>query len=176
MNYFITNVWKFYVSMKILVFKHMHLCKESICSAGDTDDAYLIPGSERSPGTGNGNALQYSCLKNPTDRGAWRVTVNGIANSQTWPSDWTQTLKHTYIYVCVYVFSVKRGRSTSDETKCGTDWKYKKLTSFDRNFRGQELSTYSSPSFLLHSLTHRRPLNSLLRLTFLTLLRVLYVP
>ena len=85
-------------------------------------------------------------------------------------------LTHTYIYVCVYVFSIKRGRSTSDETKCGTDWKYKKLTSFDRNFRGQELSTYSSPSFLLYSLTHRRPLNSLLRLTFLTLLRVLYVP
>ena len=56
----------------------MHLCKESICSAGDTGDVHLIPGSGGSPGTGNGNALQYSYLKNPTDRGAWRVTVNGV--------------------------------------------------------------------------------------------------
>ena len=56
----------------------MHLCKESICSAGDTGDVHLIPGSGGSPGTGNGNALQYSYLKNPTDGGAWRVTVNGV--------------------------------------------------------------------------------------------------
>ena len=61
----------------------MHLCKESICSAGDTGNAYLIPGSGRSPGIRNGNTFQYSCLKNLTDRGAWRVTVNGVAKSQT---------------------------------------------------------------------------------------------
>ena len=38
-----------------------------------------IPGSERSPGEGNGNPLQYSCLKNPMDRGAWQATVHGVA-------------------------------------------------------------------------------------------------
>ena len=41
---------------------------------GDTGDASLIPGSGRSPGEGNGNLLQDSCLRNPTDRGAWQAT------------------------------------------------------------------------------------------------------
>ena len=44
-------------------------------SAGDERDMGMIPGSERSPGRGNGNPLQYSCLENPIDRGAWRATV-----------------------------------------------------------------------------------------------------
>ena len=46
-------------------------------------DAGLIPGSERSPGRGNGNPLQYSCLGNPMDRGAWQAMVHGIAKSWT---------------------------------------------------------------------------------------------
>ena len=49
--------------------------KESACNAGDP---ILIPGSERSPGEGNGYPLQYSCLGNLMDRGAWRVTVHGV--------------------------------------------------------------------------------------------------
>ena len=52
-------------------------------SAGDIRDAGLIPGSERSFGGGNGNPLQYSCLKNPMDRGAWQVTVQRVTESQT---------------------------------------------------------------------------------------------
>ena len=50
--------------------------KESACNSGDVG---LIPGSGRSPGEGNGNLLQYSCLGNPMDRGAWRPTVHGVA-------------------------------------------------------------------------------------------------
>ena len=50
-------------------------------NAGDARDAGLIPGSGRSPGGGNGNSLQYSCLENPMDRGAWRTTVHGITKS-----------------------------------------------------------------------------------------------
>ena len=50
--------------------------KESTCNAGDLG---LILGLGRSPGGGHGNPLQYSCLENPTDRGAWRSTVHGIA-------------------------------------------------------------------------------------------------
>ena len=46
-------------------------------------DVALIPGSGRSPGEGNGNPLQYSCLKNPMDRGAWQATVHGTAKSPT---------------------------------------------------------------------------------------------
>ena len=46
--------------------------KESTCSAGNTGDAGSIPGLGRSPGEGNGNTLQYSCLENPMDKGAYR--------------------------------------------------------------------------------------------------------
>ena len=54
--------------------------KESTCNAGDMG---LIPGSERYPGEGNGYPLQYSCLENSMDRGAWRATIHGVANSRT---------------------------------------------------------------------------------------------
>ena len=50
--------------------------KESTCKAGDLG---LVPGLGRSLGEGNGNSLQYSCLENPMDRGAWRATVHGVS-------------------------------------------------------------------------------------------------
>ena len=53
--------------------------KESACQTGDTDS---IPGWGRSPGGGNGNPLQYSCLENPMDRGAWWATVHGVTKSR----------------------------------------------------------------------------------------------
>ena len=54
-------------------------------NAGDMRDAGLIPGSGRSPGGGQGNTLQYSCLENPMDRGAWWAAVHEVINSlQTW--------------------------------------------------------------------------------------------
>ena len=49
----------------------------------DAGDVGLIPGSGRSSGGGNGNPLQYSCLKNPIDRGAWWATVQKVEMSQT---------------------------------------------------------------------------------------------
>ena len=54
--------------------------KESACNTGDPG---LIPGLGRSPGEGNGNPLQYSCLENSMDRGVWRPTVRGVAESDT---------------------------------------------------------------------------------------------
>ena len=54
--------------------------KESTCNVGDLGS---IPGSGRSPGEGNGNPLQYSCLRNPMDRGARWATVHGVAKSRT---------------------------------------------------------------------------------------------
>ena len=57
--------------------------KESAYDAGDTRDTGLIPGSGRSPGEENSYSLQYSCLGNPMDGGAWQATVHGIKKSWT---------------------------------------------------------------------------------------------
>ena len=65
--------------------------KESAFQAGDVG---TIPGSGKSPGEGNGNPLKQSCLENPMDRGAWRVTIHGVAKSQTQLSDWAH---HTFV-------------------------------------------------------------------------------
>ena len=70
-------------------------------NAGDMD---LIPGLGRSPGEGNGNPLQYSCLENPMDRGAWWAIVHGVAKESE--LDMTLLLKqkqhHRSIYLYVY--------------------------------------------------------------------------
>ena len=59
------------------------MVENSPADAGDARDTGSIPGLGRSPGTGNGNPLQYSCLENSTDREAWWATVHGITKSQT---------------------------------------------------------------------------------------------
>ena len=59
----------------------------------DYTDVALIPGSGRSCGEGNGDPLQYSCLENLIDRGAWQATVHGVTKSQTLLSRTTQTQK-----------------------------------------------------------------------------------
>ena len=89
--------------------------KESTCNAGN---AGLIPGWGRSLGEGNGYPLQYSCLENPMDSGAWRVIVLGVTKSQTqlkWLSMclWYMSLdkyyllfpKHQYINICLWLNS-----------------------------------------------------------------------
>ena len=57
--------------------------KNPLANAGDIRDLGLIPGSGRSLGEGNDNPLQYSCLENPVDGGAWRATVHRVSKSQT---------------------------------------------------------------------------------------------
>ena len=59
-------------------------------NAGDAGDVGLIPGSGRFSGGGHGNPLQYSCLENPKDRGAWRTTVQEVVESWTW-LNWLRT-------------------------------------------------------------------------------------
>ena len=56
--------------------------KNPPANVGDIRDVASVPGSGRSPGEGHGNPLQYSCLDNPMDRGAWRATVHRVTKSQ----------------------------------------------------------------------------------------------
>ena len=69
-------------------------------SASHAGDPGSIPGSGRSPGEGNGNPLQYSCLENPMDRKAWWATVHGVPKSRTRLSDFTFTFT---LCLCVHM-------------------------------------------------------------------------
>ena len=78
--------------------------KESACNAGDPG---LIPGLRRSPREGNGYPLQYSCLENSMDRGAWWLTVHGVAKSRT------QLLSRlTFSFSFIEVICAIRGEAT----------------------------------------------------------------
>ena len=87
--------------------------KNLLANAGDVG---LIPAMARSPGEGNGNPLQYSCLGNPMDRGAWQDTVHGVAKEQLnnnrfrgrqffYGQGWLQMIPVHYIY-CVLLFPI----------------------------------------------------------------------
>ena len=73
------------------------IIKNSFANAGDTRDVGSIPGSGRSPRGGHGNSLQYSYLKNPVDRGAWRATVHRVVKSST-------QLKRFSMHAPMYVY------------------------------------------------------------------------
>ena len=72
------------------------MAKNPLADAGDTRDEGSIPGSGRSPGEGYGNALQYSCLENPMDGGAWWTTIHGVTELYM-----TEVTAHMHIlHVC----------------------------------------------------------------------------
>ena len=66
-------------------------------NVGDARDAGLIPGLWRSPGEGNGNPLQCSCLENFMDRGGWWAIIRGITISQTWLNDWAHIRESPHV-------------------------------------------------------------------------------
>ena len=65
---------------KLLLFHALVLVAQAVKNLPEPSS---VPGSGRSPGEGHGNPLQFSCLENPTDRGAWRATVHGVTESDT---------------------------------------------------------------------------------------------
>ena len=86
--------------------------KESACNVGDPGS---ISGSGRSLGGGNGNLFKYSCLENSMDRGAWQVTVHGVAKSQTQPA-----LSHTFAHgIRAHCYLISEVLSVKDIA-----WKY----------------------------------------------------
>ena len=92
----VLNWVEFWASQVALVVKNLP------ANARDIRDMGLIPRSDRSLGGGHGNPLQYSCLDNPMDRGAWQATVHRVAKSWTW-LNWLSM--HTYMFsMCTYMF------------------------------------------------------------------------
>ena len=81
-----TKNWliKIFWSIKLWGFPGGSVVKNPPANAGDPG---LIPGSGRSPGAGNGNPLEYSCLENPMDGRAWQASVHGVTKSHTWLSN-----------------------------------------------------------------------------------------
>ena len=79
------------------------MSKESTCSAGDAGDASSILVLGRSLGGGHGNPLQYSCLGNPKDRGAWRATVHGVTKGL----DMTEQLNNKLLNTKIITFSIR---------------------------------------------------------------------
>ena len=74
--------------------------KNPPANAGDSNRLVFNPGLGRSPRGGDGKPLQYSCLENPMDRGAWQSTVHGVAKS------WTPLSKFHFNYIYVYIYKI----------------------------------------------------------------------
>ena len=91
---------------EVSAFQEALVVKNLPANAGDVRDVGSIPQSRRSSGGGRGHPLQYSCLENPVDRGAWRAAVHWVAQSRT-------QLKRLSIYACIR----KKGKNTTATTK-----------------------------------------------------------
>ena len=123
-------LWPLWASQVVL------LVKNSPANSGDTRDSGSIPGLGRSPGEGNGNPFQCSCLENPKDRGAWRAPDHRVAKSRTWlrdlvstrqpflPNDcdrhhMTDSVKNVYYLVFTYMWDLEN--KTNKHNKTETD-------------------------------------------------------
>ena len=79
-------------------------------NAGDAGFVGLIPGLGRSPGKRNGNPLQYSCLENPMDRGAWRAVVHGVTKSRTQLSTQTHSKENNTFISSKIMYGGDKGK------------------------------------------------------------------
>ena len=80
------------------------MVKNPPANVEDAKGMTLIPGSGRSPEVGNGNPVQYSCLENSMDRGAWKATIHGATKSQTRQSTYTRDLKRIFFLSLYQIF------------------------------------------------------------------------
>ena len=94
------------------------MVRSLLSNARESRDVDLILGSGRSPGGGHGNPLQYSCLENPTDRGAWRAAVHRILESDTTEVTKEEVAPNQYVY-CVY----KKRKLGTDTLRQSLTWR-----------------------------------------------------
>ena len=107
----------FEVRSAVHCFPSGSVVNNSPANAGDPRDTGLIPGLGRSPGEGNSNSLQHSCLGNPMDWGAWRATVYGVTKSQTQLSDWTTQPQTIHVSITWELISNTNSRA-APQTNC----------------------------------------------------------
>ena len=132
---------------------------KSLCAnTGDVRDLGSIPGSRRSPGEGNGNQIQYSCLENSLDRGAWWATVYGVSKYQTWLSKHAYAHTHTHTDIVVqslsnvWFFATPWTAALQDFLSFTISWSLLKLMSTIKDAIQPSHSVSSpSPSALHHS-------------------------
>ena len=124
-------------------------------SARNVGDPGLIPGLGRSPGDGNGNPLQYSCLENPMDRGAWWATVHGVAKS------WTRLNDFTFFLCSTQGSRTSKARGQSWPEHCDASLSCQSCQLLIRVLR-TTLSIWSN-LLQLYQLTVTKPFSSLLR-------------
>ena len=105
MMYSNSKCWIQFIYYYLKASQGAQLVKKNPCA--NAEDTSSIPGSRRSPGEGNGNPLQYSCLEKPLDRRAWRATVRGVAKSWTPLSYFTSTHTHAQYYHIINTGSIK---------------------------------------------------------------------
>ena len=92
------------------------MVKNPPASAGDVRDLGLIPGSEKPPGGGNGNILQYSCLGNPMDRGAWQVAVHGV-NKELDSTEHCSLLQFVIFKPSVDIYGLKCSKTNNEQSE-----------------------------------------------------------
>ena len=114
----------------------VRVVKNPPANAGHLRDSGLIPGSGRSPGRGHGNSLQYSCLENPMERGAWWVIVHRVTKRQTWLKR-LKTHTHTHIHTHTHTHPQSFVYEFLHEHKCSFLW--------DKCLRVQYLDVMVSP-------------------------------
>ena len=142
--HFLTSLIKLILWLKFFWgFPGGSVIKNPPVNAGDAGDVGSMPGSGRFPGGGNGNPLQYSCLGNPMDRGAWQATVHGVAKHQMHLSTSAQAFPET---------KGMRGKdhrallSVSTTQKCNCIETYNMLTN---GFAGHKLLKKRSTFFII---------------------------
>ena len=129
--------------------------KMSACSVGDPGS---IPGSGRSPGEGNSNPFQYSCLENSMDGGAWWATVHGVAKSQTQLSDFSfflsfihsfflfhDVLKQLSSFQLIFIISLRWSLYHSHESGCRQVFLFLQLQ-WGKGWLKRDQSFISAPS------------------------------